>query len=315
MLSALVLYCAFAWRRTRPREVEAEIVAPEELWREEVEPPRVEPTVLRPEQRTPPPPLAEVVSTPAEPPISAAPEIEAEELDEPEKAEAEDEPPEPLLSAAPAIEAEEIDEPERARGDDERAPTRPVESLPPEPLLSAAPAIDEEEMDEAEELQLLEAVESEPPEPLLSAAPDVDDEEMEDAEEPKAAEPVDTTLPEPVDEGAAANLPTVSTEEWSCEIALWPEQGEAVFYARSFHDGDEIVVAESPRFPTGVDGTVDRRDAALRAHAELCKDLARGGWRRAGSGPEWYADRFRREFGAAAVSASLTTRIVFARLA
>jgi hypothetical protein len=105
----------------------------------------------------------------------------------------------------------------------------------------------------------------------------------------------------------------VSTEEWTCEIALWREHDEAVLYARSFHGEEELTIAESPRFHVSGDGVPEQSTASLDAHEQLCDELARDGWERVGRGVDWYNDRFRRDFSVAALTASLATRIVFAR--
>jgi len=233
VLSALLLFCSFAWRRPRLREVEAEVVAPGDA-RRAGDTARLipAPTILHPEPKpSPRPVLAEVAPAPEEPSEPKPPTDEEEE--------------------AGAAEAS----------------------------ADVAPALDEEEVDDEEEV------------------------------EAAAAAPAD--LPVPL-ESPPLDPPSLSTAEWSCEIALWAEGNSAVFYARSFHRGDEIVVAESPPFPTRGDGDPERGGGALKAHAALTEELVRAGWIRAGGGSEWYADRFRRDFDPAAVTASLKTRVLFA---
>jgi len=198
----------------------------------------------------------------------------------PELAEAAPAPAESPEAPAQAVEREEVEAAEASVGPE------PVEDLPPEP------------------------VETAPAEPLLAAAPVLDEEEAEDDAEAVPPDAVETSAPA---ESVPAEAPSLSTAEWSCEIALWPDGDEAVFYARSFHRGDEIVVAESPRFAIGGDAAIEAGGAVLEAHAALTNELVQAGWTRVGPGPEWYADRFRRNFDPGAVTASLTTRVLFAR--
>jgi len=137
--------------------------------------------------------------------------------------------------------------------------------------------------------------------PLISVPPEADETDLQEAQpEGVKAEPVPAT-------------PSVSTEDWICEIALWRDQDAAVFYARSFHDGIEIPVSESAPFTIGADGPLKHNEAASSAHRALCQELASAGWRRVEPGSEWYSDRFRRDFSLAALNASLKSRIVFAR--
>ncbi|MFL5968756.1 MAG: hypothetical protein ACJ74L_04095 [Gaiellaceae bacterium] len=136
-----------------------------------------------------------------------------------------------------------------------------------------------------------------------------------EAEEEAEAEPDAEPEPEPT---PVARLqqppppPTLSTEEWACEIALWRDHDAAVFYARSFHDDEEVLVAESTRFQLQGRAVPARSHEALAAHTALCDELVRTGWKHVGEGEEWYSDRFRRDFDAAALNASLTTRITYA---
>ena len=146
-----------------------------------------------------------------------------------------------------------------------------------------------------------------PIEPDASAQPEVP------AQPDVPIEPDASGQPEPSAQPAAQVAPSVSTEEWTCEIALWREHDEAVLYARSFHGKEELTIAESPRFHVSGDGIPEQSTASLDAHEQLCDELARDGWERVGRGVDWYNDRFRRDFSVAALTASLTTRIVFAR--
>jgi hypothetical protein len=157
------------------------------------------------------------------------------------------------------------------------------------------------------------------PDPVVEEAPD-DPEERPADEQPVAeaeteAEADADPEPEPT---PIARLqqppppPSLSTEEWACEIALWRDHDAAVFYARSFHDDEEVLVAESPRFQLQGRAVSARSDEALAAHTALCDELVRTGWKHVGEGEEWYSDRFRRDFDAAALNASLTTRITYA---
>jgi len=107
--------------------------------------------------------------------------------------------------------------------------------------------------------------------------------------------------------------PTVSTDVWTCEIALWREEGEAVFYARSFYQGVEIPLAESPPFPLVGDDVLEQSPAAMEAHRGLGRQLTDTGWLHVEHGPEWYGDRFQREFSLAALNASLKARLTYTR--
>jgi hypothetical protein len=196
----------------------------------------------------------------------------------------------------------------------------PFVSPLPEPVVSAVTApVDDERFDEEAAEDIPEPDERPSPpafaerfapaaEPAVSAVPEpLDDERPE--EEPGEAERDDPT-PTP---SSTSPPPAVSLDQWTCEIALWSEHAKAVFYARSFRDGEEITIAESTLFPLGADGTVEPTDTALEAHESLCEELAHAGWQRVGRGVEWYGDRFRRDFSVGALNASLTTRIAFAR--
>jgi hypothetical protein len=154
-------------------------------------------------------------------------------------------------------------------------------------------------------------------ETVVSAVPEVVDDAADQtaapAEPDAPIEPDAPTEPDPATQPAAQVGPSLSTEEWTCEIAFWREHDEAVLYARSFHGEEEITIAESPRFPVGADGVSKQSKASVNAHERLCEDLAAAGWERVGRGVDWYSDRFRRDFSVAALNASLTPRIVFAR--
>jgi hypothetical protein len=132
-------------------------------------------------------------------------------------------------------------------------------------------------------------------------------------EEPRPQTSVERPRLREVDPIAAPAAPSVSLGGWSCEIAVWRDGDDAVFYARSFHDGVEIPLAESFSFRTPGDGPPVEDAATKEAHRVLCRELTNGGWVRVGGGAEWYSDRFRRAFSVAALNASLKTRIVFAR--
>jgi hypothetical protein len=108
---------------------------------------------------------------------------------------------------------------------------------------------------------------------------------------------------------AAPDTPPVSLHGWHCEIAVWRGGGEAVFYARAFHEGEEIPVAESPPFALVGGGTPEQDPGTVEAHRLLCAELTEAGWVRVDAGPEWYGDRFRRDFSVAALNASLKAHI------
>lgn len=172
-------------------------------------------------------------------------------------------------------------------------------ALVPNPVVEEAP--DDPEERPADEQPLAEA----------QAEAEAETEEESESEAAPDAEPE----PEPT---PVARLqqppspPTLSTEEWACEIALWRDHDTAVFYARSFHDDEEVLVAESTRFQLQGRAVPARSHEALAAHTALCDELVRTGWKHVGEGEEWYSDRFRRDFDAAALNASLTTRITYA---
>jgi hypothetical protein len=196
----------------------------------------------------------------------------------------------PLVSAEPASLFSAVPEPVDEGRTEEESPAE----IPEPDEGSASPA-------------LVEAV-APVAEPTFAAVPEpVDDERPK--KEPAQAERAHAA-PSP---SSPSRPPAVSLDRWMCEIAIWSARDEAVFYARSFHDGEEITIAESTRFPSGGGGTVEPTGAAAEAHERLCDELAAAGWQHVGRGVEWYGDRFRREFSIAALNASLTTRVFFAR--
>jgi hypothetical protein len=142
-----------------------------------------------------------------------------------------------------------------------------------------------------------------PPEPLTVV-------ETHETEEPVAVEPPPEAAPP---ERGPSVPPSLSTDQWTCEIALWTEHDEGVFYARSFHRGDEVTIAESPRFAVASTGTVEESPAAVAAYESLCDDLVRMGWARDADGRDWYGTRFRRDFSLAALNASLTAQVTSER--
>jgi hypothetical protein len=124
---------------------------------------------------------------------------------------------------------------------------------------------------------------------------------------PAPAQHLPTPLREEPSDNQTSPPPSVSTERWSCEIALWTDQDRGVFYARSFRRGEELIVAESSGF--AVTGElVEESPEAVAAYQSLCDDLVRMGWTREGNGPEWYGARFGRDFSVAALNASLTSQ-------
>jgi hypothetical protein len=85
--------------------------------------------------------------------------------------------------------------------------------------------------------------------------------------------------------------------EWvsTCEIAFWRGYRKGAFYARTYLEGEEVAVAESPAFrPIGDEP--DRTDEAEAAYEALCEALAEAGWHRVGAGTDWYGGTFRRDF-------------------
>jgi hypothetical protein len=294
----LLLGSALGWKRSTVREVEAEIVPVPDREDEVVAEAMVTP------RETPRPHVPRVAPT-SEPVVSAVPDAVP---DEPERYKPADEDraeePTPAPIAPPAPDAAETIAPA------------------PEPLVAADPIPEEPaepELAEDEHTQEPAHARIPPPAPTavetITAAP----------EPPVAADPVveEPAAPEPAEEQRAEEpaqapnppsaAPSVSTEEWSCEIALWSEPDYAVFYARSFHDGDEIRIAESPRFPVARNATAEPTKVALMAHKSLCDELARAGWTRVGPGAEWYGDRFRRDFSVAALTSSLKTQLLYTR--
>jgi hypothetical protein len=206
-----------------------------------------------------------------------------------------------------------------------REPLREVEPevIPPERL--AVVGNDEVHVDEPEPVVL--APEPEPvvlapePEPVALApepepvalAPEPEPEPVPVIPAPPPPDPPSERRDEAPSRTESDSLPSLSTEQWSCEVALWTDHDQGVFYARSFHRGEEVIVAESPRFAVTSEGTVDESPAAVEAYRSLCDDLVRTGWIRAGNGVEWYGAHFRREFSLAALNASLTSHVTSAR--
>jgi hypothetical protein len=92
--------------------------------------------------------------------------------------------------------------------------------------------------------------------------------------------------PEPeIDDGAIG----------TCVIDFWRGYRKAVFYARTVDAGEELAVAESPKFRPRGNGTPDRTDEAAAAHAALVARLEAEGWRRARGGSAWYDVTFARK--------------------
>jgi hypothetical protein len=176
-----------------------------------------------------------------------------------------------------------------------------------ETVMSAAPEVFDDEGDQTP------AEPEAPAEPHARTEPDAPIEPVVPIQPDAPIQPDPPAQPDPPTQPAAQVAPSVSTEEWTCEIALWREHDEAVLYARSFHGEEELTIAESPRFHVSGDGVPEQSTASLDAHGRLCEELARDGWERVGRGVDWYNDRFRRDFSVAALTASLATRIVFAR--
>jgi hypothetical protein len=107
--------------------------------------------------------------------------------------------------------------------------------------------------------------------------------------------------------------PSISMEEWTCEIALWRGEDSAIFYARTYRDGEELTIAESPLFRFRGQDEPKQTKEILRAQHALRQQLVRAGWEPSGCGGDWYNHRFRRDFTVAGLIASLTTPISFAR--
>jgi hypothetical protein len=211
-----------------------------------------------------------------------------------------------------------------------REPLREVEPevIPPgrapEPLTvveadETAPAVPDRPHEPPEPLAVVETDETEEPvavEPAPQAAPPERTPEplavveTDETEEPVVVEPTPEAAPPPQ---GRSGPPSLSTDQWTCEIALWTEHDQGVFYARSFHRGDEVIVAESPGFAVPSTGTVEESPAAVAAYESLCDDLVRMGWARDADGLDWYGTRFRRDFSLSALNASLTAHVTSER--
>jgi hypothetical protein len=135
--------------------------------------------------------------------------------------------------------------------------------------------------------------------------PVVVEEEVAEREEPEQ-EP--QSLPEVlVAEAAAAAVEVAPAETeparvapaaWTCEIAVWRGYRKASFYARTYVDGEEVAVAESPFFRADGNGIPDRNEKAEVAYEAICEQLEREGWKRVSRGETWFGDRFQQEIAA-----------------
>jgi hypothetical protein len=151
--------------------------------------------------------------------------------------------------------------------------------------------------------------------PLDEPAELVDAEPEIRSAEPSVSPTVDAPVDHRPDEPAPPALfaPSISIDEWTCEIALWHGDSNAIFYARTYWQGEELTIAESQ--PFGFRGQDDPEETKeiRRAHHRLGKQLVRAGWEPSGSGGPWYNHRFRRDFTVAGLIASLTTPATSAR--
>ena len=188
---------------------------------------------------------------------------------------------------------------------EERAVAEPAAEATPPPERAPEPlaVVETQEMDEPVVVEPTAEPAPPQPEPLAVV-------EAHEPEEPVVAEPTAEPAPPPQDPPAR---PTLSTDQWTCEIALWTEHDQGVFYARSFHRGDEVTIAESRRFAVTSAGAVEESPAAVAAYESLCDELVRMGWARDADGRDWYGTRFRRDFSLAALNASLTAHLPSAR--
>jgi len=145
--------------------------------------------------------------------------------------------------------------------------------------------------------------------PLDESAELVDAEPEIRSAEPSVSPTVDAPVDHRPDESAppAPFAPTISIDEWTCEIALWHGDGNAIFYARTYRHGEELTIAESQPFVFRGQDEPEQTKEILRAHHRLGKQLVRAGWEPSGSGGAWYNHRFRRDFTVAGLIASLTT--------
>jgi hypothetical protein len=83
--------------------------------------------------------------------------------------------------------------------------------------------------------------------------------------------------------------------ERACDIRFWRGYRKAAFYARTFEDGEEVAVAESPLFRVRGNGQPERTREAENAYEALREGLEREGWRLVESGDAWFDHTFRRE--------------------
>jgi len=88
--------------------------------------------------------------------------------------------------------------------------------------------------------------------------------------------------------------------EWTCQIRFWRGYRKAAFYARTYYDGEEVAVAESPLFRARGSGPPEPTEKAEEAHKALCDQLERAGWRLVAAGDTWFDHTFRRELRAPA---------------
>lgn len=301
------------WRPRSIREVDVEIIPPEraEPWPNDMvdavrrylpetdETDNAEPLPAEPQRQNHVPPAPVL----ADEPIGADEPEQVEVVEEADlEATVEDE---PLHEEPEEIEAVNDAEPQLAE--------LQLHEVVDEPVIVDEPK-EIEEVAEAEpqvaEAQLHEVVD----EPVLADEPAEIEEVVEaepqvaEAEHEIVDEPVLVDEPEVIEEVAEAEAvldepehvgPPVGADrraepsEETCEIALWRGWRQASFYARMVVAGGEVAVAQSPTFrPTGKD-ELEESNPALAAHRQLCEELLRRGWTRAGRGAAWYADVFR----------------------
>jgi hypothetical protein len=81
----------------------------------------------------------------------------------------------------------------------------------------------------------------------------------------------------------------------TCQIAYWRGYVKSAFYARAFDEsGQEVALAESPRFRAQGKDLPDQTEQAVAAHEELTAQLANEGWEADGRDATWFGRTFRR---------------------
>jgi hypothetical protein len=177
--------------------------------------------------------------------------------------------PEPEVAEAEASQAPVREE---VRADDDPSALEPSAEVAPSKIAAPTAPHEEHERHAPEPMQV--TAEASPPGTASQTGSAVERMESSQAEEPST--PKDLT----------------------CKISVWRGYRKAAFYAGTYHDGEEVGIAESKMFRAGGNGIPDRNTQSEKAYKALCEQLERDGWKRVSRGDTWFGDTFRRELTA-----------------